>query len=117
MHSFRVGTNGELSEPEPFYTLQQMEGQTSSLAYAAAADEKGRLYVSSVNGIQIFDQGGRVIGILTLPEREILTGMCFGGPNFDTLYAVTEKAVYARKLNAKGVRSCKPPIAPPPPRM
>ena len=43
--------------------------------------------------------------------------MAFGGPNFDTLYAVTEKAVYARKLNAKGVRSCKPPIAPPPPRM
>ena len=51
------------------------------------------------------------MGILTLPEHQIVFGIAFGGTNFDTLYAVTEKAVYARKLNSKGVRSCKAPVA------
>ena len=117
LHSFRVEADGKLSHPEPFYSLQTLEGQDRFIALAAAVDDRGRIYVSSSNGIQILDQGGRVIGILTLPERNIVKGMCFGGANFDTLFAVTEKAVYTRKLNAKGVRSCKPPIAVPPPRM
>ncbi len=111
IQSMRVETDGTLAHREPFYTLQPVEGQESSKAYSSAADDRGRLYISSTNGIQIFDQGGRVIGILTLPQRNTVFGLCFGGPNFDTLYAVTEKAVYARKLNAKGVRSCKPPVA------
>jgi sugar lactone lactonase YvrE len=117
MYSYRVEPNGDLSNAEPFYSLQYIEGEKDSAALCGAADDKGRLYISSVNGIQIFDQGGRVIGILTLPERNIVTGMAFGGANFDTLYAVTSKAVYTRKLNAKGVRSCKPPVAVAPPRM
>jgi hypothetical protein len=117
LRSFRVEKDGSLTNEEPFYSLLSLEGQNRSGATAAAFDDKGRLYVSSVNGIQIFDQGGRVIGILTLPENHAVNGMAFGGPNFDTLYVTTDKAVYARKLNARGVRSCDPPVAPPPPRM
>ncbi|MEI6232682.1 MAG: SMP-30/gluconolactonase/LRE family protein [Planctomycetota bacterium] len=115
--SFRVEKDGTLTNAEPFYTLQTREGQISSVANASAVDDKGRLYVTSLLGVQIFDQGGRVIGILTLPDRLLLSGMAFGGPNFDTLYVTTKNAIYARKLNAKGVRSCKPPIVVPGPRM
>ena len=80
-------------------------------------DDKGRLYVVSTNGIQIFDQGGRVIGILALPTRDQIKGMAFCGPNFDTLFCVTDEKVYTRKLNAHGVRPWNAPTAPPPPRM
>ena len=114
---FRVETDGKLSHAEPFYTLQTREGQYAVYANASAVDTQGRLYVSSVTGVQIFDQGGRVIGILTNPERQVISGMAFGGPNLDTLYVTTKTAIYARKLNAKGVRSCKPPVAVPSPRM
>ncbi len=117
IQSVRVEADGSLSQAEPFYTLQSLEGQDEFFAYAAAVDDKGRLYVSTSLGIQIFDQGGRVIGILTLPERNQVKGMCFGGPNFGTLYAVTEKAVFARKLNATGVRACNPPVTVKPPQM
>lgn len=115
--SFRVEPDGKLSNPEPFYTLQTREGQFSVFSHASAVDEKGRLYVASVTGVQILDQGGRVIGILTAPDRQIISGMAFGGPNFDTLYAATKTAIYSRKLNTKGVRSCKPPVVVPGPRM
>lgn len=118
IQSFKIESNGELTNHQPFYTLQSLEGQDKSLAFCSAMDEKGRFYVTSINGIQIFDQAGRVIGILTAPERDaVVYGMCFGGANGDLLYIVGENGVYARKLNAKGVRSCKPPITPPKPQM
>ena len=115
--SFRVEPDGTLTHAEPFYTLQSREGQFAIFANASAADDRGRLYVASQMGVQIFDQGGRVIGILTPPERQIITGMAFGGAQFDTLYAVSKSGVFARKLNAKGVRSSKPPVVVAPPRM
>ncbi len=117
LQSARVALDGTLEYAEPFYSLQALEGQDHSRAFGSAVDSKGRLYVSSVNGIQILDQGGRVVGILTLPMREHVFGIAFGGSNFDTLYAVTMKGIFARKLNAKGVRSCKPPVVVPGPRM
>jgi len=110
LKSVRIEKDGGVADGEDFYALQSLEGQDASLAGQAVMDDKGRLYVASRNGIQIFDQGGRVIGILTLPERNHVTGMALGGANFDTLYAGTYKGLYARKLNARGVRSCKPPV-------
>jgi len=115
--SRRIESDGTLAHPQPFYSLQALEGQDSPHVYALAADDRGRLYVSSVNGIQIFDQAGRVIGILTLPSRSTVFAMAFGGAKFDTLFVVAGDGIYSRKLNVKGVRSCKPPIFPKPPQM
>jgi hypothetical protein len=41
----------------------------------------------------------------------------FGGPNFDTLYAMCSDKVYKRKTKVKGVLSAQPPIKPPAPRL
>ena len=121
IHSLRVEKDGSFSSEEPFYTLQTLEGQTRVGALTAAADDKGRLYFSSPLGIQIFDQGGRVIGILNCPQNlnvfGMVFGMAFGGPNFDTLYTVTRMGIFARKLNVRGVRSCDKPVVVPGPRM
>jgi enterochelin esterase-like enzyme len=117
MKSVRVEKSGSVAHGEDFYSLQALEGQDASLAGQPVADDKGRIYVPTVNGIQIFDQAGRVIGILTSPDHTNASALVFGGRNFDTLYAATHKGIYSRKLNARGVRSCKPPIVPKPPQM
>src|SRR5579862_1221509 len=115
--SFQIGADAKLNNGEPFYTLQSAEGENLVYANASAVEDKGRLYVACKNGIQILDQAGRVIGILNLPLRTSVTGIAFGGPNFDTLYLVTMRGIYSRKLNARGVLSCKPPVIPPKPQM
>jgi gluconolactonase len=45
----------------------------------------------------------------------VVANVCFGGPDFDVLYATCGDKVFKRKLNAKGVRSADVAIKPPKP--
>jgi gluconolactonase len=114
-HSYQVQADGSLAQPEPFFDLYIPFGQPVSGAGGMATDTQGRLYVSSLGGIQLCDQAGRVIGILANPERQPTTQVVFGGPALDTLYVAAGGKVYLRKTKAKGVLPFQDPIRPPAP--
>ena len=71
--------------------------------YRMTVDSDGYLYVASKMGIQICDQAGRVMAIISKPQMASLSNVVFGGADLHTLYATNGDKVYRRHLRAKGV--------------
>ena len=79
-------------------------------------DRDGRLYVATRMGIQVCDQAGRVNCIIPTPNGKV-SNVCFGGENFDTLYATCGDRVYKRKVKVQGANNYQAPIKPMQPRL
>ncbi len=79
-------------------------------------DRDGRLYVATTMGIQVCDQAGRVNCIIPTPNGRI-ANLCFGGPDFNTIFATCGDRVYKRKVKVKGANAYQAPIKPPTPRL
>jgi sugar lactone lactonase YvrE len=79
-------------------------------------DRDGRLYVATRLGLQVCDQAGRVNCIIPVPNGK-LSNFCFGGREFDTLFATCGDRVYQRKVKVKGANAWQSPVKPVPPRL
>ena len=92
-------------------------GAAGSGAAGLRVDAEGRLYAATRLGVQVFDQAGRVVGIMTKPQYQWCANLTFGGPKFDTLYVCCGDKVYMRKTRTVGVNNWQPPVVPKPPRL
>ena len=101
--SFEIQPDGGLTNAEPFYHLEALDESTATHAGAMTLDETGHLYVATNFGIQICDQPGRVVGIIRPPTTAPVTGLAFGSPNLDYLYASAGGKLYRRHMRRKGV--------------
>jgi sugar lactone lactonase YvrE len=108
--NYRVKSDGSVDLPEPFYDFWVSDAADSSGARDLAMDVHGTLFAASPMGVQVFDRNGRVMAILPLPNNEPATGLCFGGPAFDTLYVTSNDRVYKRKLRTPGFQPWAQPI-------
>jgi enterochelin esterase family protein len=91
-----INYDGEFkfNEPPPYLT--------ASLGDGTAVDKKGRFYVTSALGVQIFDPTGRPCGVLPKPNLDQpLTTCTLGGPNHSTLYIANGTAIYSRQLTVE----------------
>jgi sugar lactone lactonase YvrE len=111
LYAFRVEKDGSLSAKEPYYTLRLLTGQTAGGARGMTVDTDGRVYVSTLAGVQVFDPTGRLSGVLSKPaviapvalRNAEPNPLLFGGANRDVLYMVCDHKVFSRKLKSKGL--------------
>lgn len=88
-----IDSEGEFkfNEPPPYVTASKGDGM--------AVDKKGRYYVTSELGVQIFDPTGRPCGVLPkLDKTQPLTTCILAGPGHSTLYIAHGNKIYRRKL-------------------
>jgi len=111
IYSYVIQSDGSLANKERWYWLHQTDNYGYSRVWDLAVDNGGNLYAATNAGIQVCDENGRVRAILQLPNG-LITGMCFAGPDFDTLYVICDGRLYKRKLKVKGVPSWAAPIYP-----
>lgn len=64
-------------------------------------DERGRVYASSLDGVQVFAASGELIGEIHLPGA---VNFAFGGRGRNVLFITTDTAVWAAVLSAAGPR-------------
>lgn len=119
---YQVQPDGTLAHGAPFYTAQITPIDRESGADGLCFDTQGRMYVATRLGLQVFDQAGRVIGIISKPQEAKvknawLSNVTFGGKNLDALYITCGDAVYKRKVKAKGMLGFEPPVKPGKPRL
>jgi gluconolactonase len=62
-------------------------------------DRDGRVYVSSLSGVQVLSPDGELLGEIRVPGA---VNFCFGGARRDLLLITTDSAVWAAALAAKG---------------
>ncbi|WP_332369196.1 SMP-30/gluconolactonase/LRE family protein [Spirosoma telluris] len=116
VYSFSIKPDGTLANKQKYYWLHSPDTADDAGADGLKTDRDGRLYVATRMGIQVCDQAGRVNVILPTPNGNV-SNICFGGPNFDRLYATCGDKVYQRKLNVKGANAWDKPNKPTAPRL
>jgi gluconolactonase len=117
VYSFLVQADGSLAHKQPYCHLHIPDSEVDSGADGLAVDTQGRLYVATRLGVQICDQAGRVIGIISRPHTRRLSNVELAGPALDQLFVTAGDKVFRRKVTAKGALSAQPPITPPKPRL
>jgi gluconolactonase len=102
--SYQVLADGALQFKQRYYWLHVPDTAEDSGADGMRVDRDGRLYVATRLGIQVCDQAGRVNCIIPTPNGQV-SNLCFGGENFDTLFATCGDRVYKRKLKVQGAHA------------
>ncbi|MFC1528893.1 SMP-30/gluconolactonase/LRE family protein [Candidatus Latescibacterota bacterium] len=102
---FDVNDDGSLSNMRPFCELKLSDhsigrGRTSTGSDGITIDRSGNLYITSSNGVQIFDKTGELLGIILFPSSA--RHCVFGGDDYSTLYVILLKHVYSIKTNMTG---------------
>ena len=116
VYSYQIQPDGSLAHKQQYYHLHVPDTADDSGADGMRVDRDGRLYVATRMGIQICDQVGRVNCIIPTPNGRI-ANLCFGGENFDTIFAACGDKVFKRKLKVKGAHAWDSPNKPAPPRL
>jgi sugar lactone lactonase YvrE len=116
VYNYQIQPDGTLGAKQRYYWLHVPDSADDSAADGLRVDRNGRLYVATNMGIQVCDQAGRVNCIIPTPNKRI-TNLCFGGANFDTLYATCVEKVYKRKVRPQGANAWEAPMKPSTPRL
>ncbi len=111
IYSYVIQNDGSLKYKQKWYWLHQTDNYGYSQVFDMAMDNEGNLYAATNAGIQVCDQNGRVRAILQFPNG-LITGLCFGGTDFNTLFVICDGHIYKRKLKVKGVPSWAAPVHP-----
>jgi sugar lactone lactonase YvrE/enterochelin esterase-like enzyme len=115
---YSILPDGTLANKQKFGWLHVRDTDENAWSDGIKCDRDGRIYVTSLSGIQIMDQLGSVNAILPLPKTKgQVSNLCFGGPNFDVIYASVHDKVYRRKVKVKGANNFDVPNKPATPRL
>ncbi len=115
---YQIQADGKLANKQKFGWLQVRDEDENAWSDGLRCDRDGRIYVTSLIGIQVLDQLGRVNAILPVPlTKGQVSNLCFAGPNFDTLYITCRDKVYRRKVKVKGVNGFEAGVKPGKPRL
>ncbi len=115
--AYQVQADGTLKYKQKYGWLHVLDGDDNAWSDGIKCDKQGRIYVATRMGIQVLDQPGRVNAIIPVPSIGQVSNLCFGGKNFDTIYATSVDKVYKRKVKVQGVNTFDKPSKPIAPRL
>ncbi len=115
---YQIQADGSLANKQRYGWLHVRDTDENAWSDGLKCDRDGRIYVTSLSGIQVMDQLGRVNAIIPLPKTKgQASNLCFGGPNFDILYVSCHDKVFRRKVKVKGANNFEKPLKPANPRL
>ncbi len=115
---YQIAADGSLKNKQKFGYLHVRDVDENAWSDGLKCDADGRIYVTSLSGIQVMDPLGRVQAILPTPQAKgQVSNLCFGGSNFDTIYASNADKVFRRKVKVKGANGFQKPFKPAAPRL
>jgi sugar lactone lactonase YvrE len=99
VYSYLIQPDGSLAYKQRYYYLH-VDTVDSSGADGMCVDRDGRVYVATQMGVQVCEATGQTLCIIPTPNGKV-SGLCFGGSQFDTLYATCGDTVFQRKLRVR----------------
>ncbi len=101
--TWQIQEDGALTHGAPFMTMRLALGKEVSLSDGATTEAKGRFFVTTEIGVQIFDPFGRLSGILDKPYPGAkIVSVEFAGPKHDILFVAAGDKIYSRQLKTPG---------------
>lgn len=115
---YQIKADGTLTNKQRYGNLHVRDADENAWSDGIKCDRDGRIYVTTLSGIQILDQTGRVNAILPVPKTKgQVSNLCFGGPNFDTMYISCVDKVFRRKFKVRGANPFEAPNKPTAPKL
>ncbi len=111
VHSFQINTDGTLTNQERFFWLHVSDWEDDAGAQSVCYAKEGQMLVATRWGVQVCADDGPTQVIITLPDRSRVFGLCFGGNEFDTLFAFSSDKIWKRKLKLHGIAAFSPWMA------
>ncbi len=97
---FDVQPDGSVKNKRPFARLHDIASGQESGADGMALDREGRVYVTTVTGVQVFDAEGQYLGTIHVARQP--ANLAFSGPGKRTLYITAREGLYRLKMVAQG---------------
>jgi gluconolactonase len=98
--TWQIRPDGKLTGAEGYMTmlLAPQKEKKEALGDGSTTDAKGRYYVTTEIGIQVFDATGRLAGIIARPARDSkLVSVQFAGAGHATLFVSAGDTIWRRK--------------------
>ena len=99
-YAYDVEPDGKVKNKRPFAKLRDIPAGKESGADGMAIDREGRVYVTSLPGVQVFDAAGNYLGTVSAPRQT--SNAAFAGPDKRTLYITAREGLYRIKTLAQG---------------
>lgn len=101
--TWRIDADGALSAASPYMTMQTVVGKEEAAGDGMTTEEKGRYFVTTDLGIQVFDPMGRLSGIIAKPvPTGKVVSVEFAGKDHDQLFVAAGDKIFSRRLKVKG---------------
>jgi len=98
--AYDVQSDGTVKDKRIFTKLRNIPAGKASGADGMAVDREGRLYVTTMTGVQVFDAKGSYLGTIDVPHKP--SNVAFSGPDKSTLYITARKWLYRVNMLAQG---------------
>ena len=96
--SFPVNADLSLGEPSVLVAMDTAEpGGPDGMKL----DRQGNVYVAGPGGLWVITPAGESLGTIALPQ--LPANLCFGGPDYRTLYITARTALYSLAVNVAGL--------------
>ena len=101
VYAYDVQLDGTVKNRRGFAELHDIAAGEESIADGMAIDSEGRLYVTTIRGIQVFDGAGRYLGTIKVPRQP--SNLAFSGySDKSTLYITARQGLYRVKMLSQG---------------
>src|SRR5258707_57059 len=90
--AYEVQSDGTVKNKRTFAQLRDIPEGKESGADGLALDNEGRLYITTLPGVQVFDAGGQYLGTIKVPRQS--ANVAFAGPDKRTLYITAREGLY-----------------------
>ena len=97
-YSYQINDDGTLENRERFFHLHVADWDDDAGAESVCYSIEGRQFIATRSGIQISADDGPTQVILPMPDGSRVTGVCLGGKDQDTLFALCGNKVWRRKV-------------------
>ncbi len=98
--AYDVEPDGKVKNKRPFAELRDIPEGKESVADGMALDRDGRVFITTVVGIQVFDGAGGYLGTIRVPRQP--ANVAFSGPDKQILYITAREGLYRLKTLTRG---------------
>lgn len=92
LYAWDVQADGTLRNRRVYARLRDIPDGKDSGGDGVAIDRDGRLYVTAITGVQVFDRNGQYLGNIAVPKKP--TNVAFAGPRKSVLYITAQDGLY-----------------------
>lgn len=97
IYAYDVASGGKKVENKRLFTVV-----TPGFPDGMRLDAAGNIYVGALDGVQVFDPKGVLIGKFLMPKET--ANLTFGGKDNNILFICSSNSIWAIKLNTKGAK-------------